>query len=250
MRRAARSSEATRPPPSAPLRRRIRRSESRAARESTSWPPEERGERSRRPCGGAQVAEREERTARDSRRTPEIRPRRWRPGGWPAAASRRVQTARLVFTAPALRPFSMAICTGSAAETWRVKLLSAAHARHAPAIARAPHGTSSSSRPIHESVKAPPEMKPCPQQCDGRNLVKTNHASSTVNTPSKLSNNDVLDAGALGQSGHQQHRSDHPAANDRRGEPREVAACQGAPPRSRYSRESSGRPRDRRPEPR
>jgi hypothetical protein len=46
--------------------------------------------------------------------------------------------ARTRFTGPATRPLSIAICTGSAAESLRVRLLSMPQDRHAPAMRRAP----------------------------------------------------------------------------------------------------------------
>src|SRR5262252_1352640 len=42
------------------------------------------------------------------------------------------------FTVPATEPLSIAICTGSAWEILRVRLLSMAQARHAPAMASGP----------------------------------------------------------------------------------------------------------------
>src|SRR5437660_12880141 len=65
-------------------------------------------------------------------------------------------------TLPATNPLSIAICTGSPPETFRVRLLSVAQARHAPKIAIAPHGAPAVGRPVHDSTTPPAVINAIP----------------------------------------------------------------------------------------
>jgi hypothetical protein len=56
---------------------------------------------------------------------------------------------------PALSPFSTAICTGSAAGTLRVRLLSTAQQKQAPTIANAPHDRAMDPPWLRESSTPP-----------------------------------------------------------------------------------------------
>src|SRR5439155_24978128 len=105
-------------------------------------------------------------------------------------------TPSAVFTPPATNPLIKATCTGSPTETLRVRLLSTAHARHAPAMASGPHGMPIAGRPPHESTMPPVAMSATPSAMrESKFSLKRNHASNAVSTPSRFSNNDALDAG-------------------------------------------------------
>src|SRR3982750_3217393 len=70
---------------------------------------------------------------------------------------------RIRFTLPATRPLMRAICTGSAADSLRVKLLSMPQARHAPAIAKAPQPKlNSPPSPDQDSKTAPAKIANAP----------------------------------------------------------------------------------------
>src|SRR5262249_18517065 len=60
--------------------------------------------------------------------------------GWAATfgISRLMLKPRMRLNGPAINPFNMAICNGSASETLRVRLLSSPHATQAPTSARGP----------------------------------------------------------------------------------------------------------------
>src|SRR5215207_9007055 len=56
---------------------------------------------------------------------------------------------------PAIRPFSSTICSGSASETLRVRLLSRPHTTQAPTIASGPIRPDSVGVPVHARIPAP-----------------------------------------------------------------------------------------------
>src|SRR6185369_14703722 len=98
-------------------------------------------------------------------------------------------------TPPATSPLSIAICTGSTPETFRVRLLSIAQARHAPTIAIAPHGAPAAGRPVHDSSTPPAVINAIPAAIRlSKFSLNTNQASTAVSTPSRFSSSDALDA--------------------------------------------------------
>lgn len=100
-----------------------------------------------------------------------------------------------VLRTPAQSPFSIAICTGSAPDTRRVRLLSAAQATHAPIIASIPHGGPIAGRPAQESVTAPAVINANPKAMRRSKFsLKTNHASNAVKTASKFRSRDAAEA--------------------------------------------------------
>src|SRR5439155_3599696 len=104
-------------------------------------------------------------------------------------------TPSAVFTIPATSPLIRAICTGSPPETLRVRLLSTAHARHAPAMASGPHAMPIAGRPPHESTMPPVALNATPTAMQESNFsLKRNHASNAVSTPSRFTKHDTLDA--------------------------------------------------------
>src|SRR5258708_6926073 len=95
-----------------------------------------------------------------------------------------------------------AICTGSPPETFRVRLLSIAHARHAPAIAIAPHGAPDVGRPAHDSTIPPAVINAIPAAIRlSKFSLNTNQASTAVSTPSKFSSSDALEADVFTKDG-------------------------------------------------
>src|SRR6266404_910612 len=99
------------------------------------------------------------------------------------------------FTVPAIKPFNAAICTGSPAETRRVRLLSMPQAKHAPAIPSGPQAALNSGFPDHDSGNPPSVMAAMPSAMRRSKFsLKTNHASKAVKTPSRLRSNDAEDA--------------------------------------------------------
>ena len=100
------------------------------------------------------------------------------------------------FAEPAMRPFIVAICRGSAAETRWVRLLSIAQQAHAPAIVSEP--TLSPKRPCdcHDVITPPARIAPSPNPT--RRLKpswNTSHANAAVSTTSRLRSNEAVAAG-------------------------------------------------------
>src|ERR1700722_4496462 len=101
-------------------------------------------------------------------------------------------------TVPALSPFSIAICRGSAAETLRVRLLSIAQQKQAPTIAIAPHEKPTASPELNERSTPPVTMEIIPSKIRRSKFSRNTHqASDAVKTPSRLINKEVLDAGVV-----------------------------------------------------
>ncbi len=71
--------------------------------------------------------------------------------------------ASATFTVPATKPFVMAIRTGSADESLRVRLLSIPHARHAPAKRSAPEFRRTPC-PSHDRTTAPATIASAPRR--------------------------------------------------------------------------------------
>jgi hypothetical protein len=67
-----------------------------------------------------------------------------------------------VFVAPAARPLIVAICTGSAADSFRVKLLSMPQHKHAAAISAAPPDKATPEK-SHDSTMVPARMAEAPK---------------------------------------------------------------------------------------
>lgn len=96
--------------------------------------------------------------------------------------------ARLVD--PASKPLSMAICTGSAEESFRVRLLSMPQHKHAAAMKRAPISRLS-AWPFHERRTAPATMAAAPSSRRLSTFSRnTTHAIAIVARLSKLSNSE------------------------------------------------------------
>ena len=106
------------------------------------------------------------------------------------------KSAIAVLTLPAASPLSIAICTGSPAETFCVRLLSIAQQRHAAATAAGPTNPPHDRRPSQESTMPPATMASIPRAMRRSKFSRnTDHAMSAVNTPSRLSRRDAPDAG-------------------------------------------------------
>ena len=106
------------------------------------------------------------------------------------------RSAIAVLMLPAASPLSMAICTGSPAETFCVRLLSIPQQRHAPETASGPANPPHDKRPSHERTMPPATIASIPSAIRRSKFSrKTNHAMSAVNTPSRLSRREAPDAG-------------------------------------------------------
>ena len=102
------------------------------------------------------------------------------------------------FTTPATSPLIAAICTGSPADTFRVKLLSMPQARQAPAMANVPQAGSPVGLPAHDSTTPPAVMQAMPTAMRRSKFSrKTNQASSAVNTPSRFNSSEASAAGVV-----------------------------------------------------
>ncbi len=103
-----------------------------------------------------------------------------------------VASARPVFTAPAVRPFHMAICDGSLPEILRVRLLSIPQQRQAAVMRSAPSESANPPSCGSESKMLPTRMnaKPTPTRLStfSRNTI---HAIAAVATASRLSKRDA-----------------------------------------------------------
>jgi len=88
---------------------------------------------------------------------------------------------------PAINPFSMAICSGSASDTLRVRLLSNPHATQALAMASGPTMLSKLGAPDHDSTAAPTTRLTMPTAIRRSKFSwKINHAISAVAAPSSV----------------------------------------------------------------
>ena len=103
-----------------------------------------------------------------------------------------VASARPVFTAPAARPFHMAICDGSLPEILRVRLLSTPQQRQAAAMSSAPSERANLPSCGNESKTPPKRMtaKPAPTRLStfSRNTI---HAMAALAMASRLSKRDA-----------------------------------------------------------
>jgi len=94
-------------------------------------------------------------------------------------------SARL--TGPAIRPLISTICSGSASDTLRVRLLSKPQAMHAPTIAMGPSKPDKLGCPDQESTIAPATRQAMPTAMRRSKFSwKMNHAISAVATPSSV----------------------------------------------------------------
>ncbi len=101
-----------------------------------------------------------------------------------------------IFTTPATSPLIQAICTGSLADTLRVRLLSIPQQRHAPATSNEPIGNLMPWPSPHERTMPPAIINAMPRKMRRSKFsLNTNHASNAVNTPSRFSSKALLDAG-------------------------------------------------------
>ncbi len=91
----------------------------------------------------------------------------------------------------ALEAFQYKGVQGALPETFLVRLLSIAQARHAPAMANGPHGTSHLGRPPQERTAPPATIAATPRTIRRPEFSrKTNHAITAVSTPSRFSSSD------------------------------------------------------------
>src|ERR1043166_172338 len=104
--------------------------------------------------------------------------------------------AMMRLTVPATKPLAAAICIGSPEETLRVRLLSMAHAKHAPVIRIGPQGMPTSGFPAHDKTTPPAMIAAIPKAMRRSKFSRQmNQAIVAVKTPSRLSSNDVDAAG-------------------------------------------------------
>src|SRR3546814_3316997 len=91
-------------------------------------------------------------------------------------------------TVPAATPFIIAICTGSALLSLRVRLLSMPQARHAPAIAKIPAPPPFGPPPRQDNKSAPPRIAAAPTNSRLSTFSrKTSQAIASVARPSRRS---------------------------------------------------------------
>jgi hypothetical protein len=96
---------------------------------------------------------------------------------------------------PAIRPFSSTICSGSASETLRVRLLSGPQATQALTMASGPSRFDKVGRPDQERIAAPATRQAMPMAIRRSKFSwKTNHAISAVATPSSVSISEAVAA--------------------------------------------------------
>ena len=99
-----------------------------------------------------------------------------------------------VFTVPAARPLIVAVSTGSAEDSFRVRLLSIPQARQAEAINSAPM-SSSIPCPRQESTVAPARIAQAPSNSRRSTFSRnTSQAIPIVKRPSRLSSSEPEDA--------------------------------------------------------
>ena len=102
--------------------------------------------------------------------------------------------ARTRLVEPATRPLIMAISTGSADESLRVRLLSMPQLRQAAAMNRLPVSRLRPS-PVQDSSTAPARMAAAPRMsCRSTFSLNTIHAIAMVARPSRFSNKDPEEA--------------------------------------------------------
>src|SRR5438093_6054170 len=105
-----------------------------------------------------------------------------------------MSTAMAMLIAPATIPLREAMAMASLAEIFRVRLLSIAQQRHAPAISSAPREIPNSPG-VHESMSPPMTMRAMPAAMRQSKFSRnTNHANRAVNTASRLSSSELTDA--------------------------------------------------------
>ena len=94
------------------------------------------------------------------------------------------------FALPAARPLISAMTTGSADESFRVRLLSMPHARHAAAISKPPPSIRIPC-PCQESTTAPARIEAAPSRSLRSTFSrKTTHAMAMVASPSRFNNSE------------------------------------------------------------
>jgi hypothetical protein len=99
-------------------------------------------------------------------------------------------------TDPAASPFTIATQLASASDTLRVRLLSMPQDRQAPSTASAGQRLPNCASPGQLSTRAPATIASMPSAMRRSKFsLKTNQASSAVNTPSALSRSDAPEAG-------------------------------------------------------
>jgi short chain dehydrogenase len=132
-------------------------------------------------------------------------------------------------------PLSMAICTGSAEESLRVRLLSMPQDIQAAAISTAPQ--SREALPSHDSSAAPARMANAPSS----NLLstfsrKSSHAMPIVAKPSRLSSNEAPAASVRANPNIRNKGPRMPACRDDGGEPRHIRMAKGSLHRRKLQR--------------
>src|SRR5215471_12622263 len=102
---------------------------------------------------------------------------------------------RMRLNGPAINPFNMAICNGSASETLRVRLLSSPHATQAPTIASGPTMLSKVGAPDHDNTAAPATRLAMPIAIRRSKFSwKMNHAIKAVAAPSTVRRSEAVAA--------------------------------------------------------
>src|SRR3546814_6069152 len=103
-------------------------------------------------------------------------------------------SASTSLTVPAATPFIIAICTGSALLSLRVRLLSMPQARHAPAIAKIPAPPPFGPPPRQDNKSAPPRIAAAPTNSRLSTFSrKTSQAIASVARPSRLSSSETVE---------------------------------------------------------
>jgi hypothetical protein len=141
-------------------------------------------------------------------------------------------------------PLTAAICTGSLPESVRVRLLSIAQARQAPAMARAPQAKPT---PLHDSTTPPATIATAPTKMRRSTLSrKTVHAMTRVSTLSRLSSSAADAAGVAASPVISSTGPTAPPANTtsaNRGRSRRASgASAAAPPRAARKAANSASP--------
>ena len=134
--------------------------------------------------------------------------------------------ARARLTAPATRPLTSAICTGSAAESLRVRLLSMPQARQAPAISKRRRDRGRPRPPCQDSSTAPARIgEGARQQAAVDILAEDQPGDRHRGEALEIEQQGRRRIGA-GEAEHQQQRPDHAAGEHDGGEPGQVSAAQ------------------------
>lgn len=106
------------------------------------------------------------------------------------------EKAMIKLTVPDTRPFTEAIQVASVSDTLRVRLLSIPQAKQAPRTASIGHSPANCASPGQLKTTAPATIAPMPSAIRlSKFSLKTNQASSAVNTPSAFSRREAPDAG-------------------------------------------------------